>query len=104
VNGSPVGEKQSEISRVGVVIVKDGKILATGHRGESGDGNHGEYCALKKLNEADVQGATVYTTLEPCSKRKPPKISCAKRLIEWGNGGKCIADNLRTIEESGLER
>jgi len=67
---------------VGVVIVKDGKILATGYRGESGDGDHGEYCALKKLNEADVQGATVYTILEPCSKRKPPKISCAKRLID----------------------
>src|SRR5712692_2127947 len=67
---------------VGVVIVKDGKILATGYRGESGKGNHGEFCALKKLNEADVQGATVYTTLEPCSTRKPPKMPCTKRLID----------------------
>jgi len=67
---------------VGVVIVKDGKVLATGYRGESGDGDHGEYCALKKLNEADVQGATVYTTLEPCSTRKPPKLPCTKRLID----------------------
>lgn len=64
---------------VGVVIVKDGNVLATGFRGESGDGNHGEYCALKKLNEADVQGATVYTTLEPCSERNPPKKSCTER-------------------------
>jgi pyrimidine deaminase RibD-like protein len=67
---------------VGVVIVKDGKILATGYRGESGDGNHGEYCALKKLSEADAQGTTVYTTLEPCSTRKPPKKPCTQRLIE----------------------
>ena len=67
---------------VGVVIVKDGSILATGYRGESGDGSHGEYCALKKLNEVDVQGATVYTTLEPCSERKPPKKSCTQRLID----------------------
>ena len=67
---------------VGVVIVKDGKILATGYRGESGKGDHGEYCALKKLNEADVNGATVYTTLEPCSARKPPKKPCTQRLIE----------------------
>jgi pyrimidine deaminase RibD-like protein len=67
---------------VGVVIVKDGKILATGYRGESGNGDHGEYCALKKLNEADVEGATVYTTLEPCSTRKPPKKSCTERLID----------------------
>jgi pyrimidine deaminase RibD-like protein len=68
--------------KVGVAIVKDDKILATGHRGESGKGDHGEYCALKKLNAADLQGATVYTTLEPCSTRKPPKKSCAIRLIE----------------------
>jgi pyrimidine deaminase RibD-like protein len=67
---------------VGVVIVKDGKILAPGYRGELGDGNHGEYCALKKLSEADVQGTTVYTTLEPCSTRKPPKKPCTQRLIE----------------------
>jgi len=67
---------------VGVVIVKDGNILATGYRGESGSGDHGEYCALKKLKEADVQGATVYTTLEPCSKRNPPKKPCTERLIE----------------------
>jgi pyrimidine deaminase RibD-like protein len=67
---------------VGVVIVKDGKVLATGYRGESGSGDHGEYCALKKLNEADVQGATVYTTLEPCSTRNSPKKPCTERLID----------------------
>src|SRR5260370_37113707 len=67
---------------VGVVIVKDGKLLATGYRGESGSGDHGEYCALKKLNEADVQGSTVYTTLEPCSTRNPPKKPCTERLID----------------------
>jgi pyrimidine deaminase RibD-like protein len=67
---------------VGVVIVKDGKVLVTGYRGESGTGDHGEYCALRKLSEADIRGATVYTTLEPCSTRNPPKKSCTERLIE----------------------
>jgi pyrimidine deaminase RibD-like protein len=70
---------------VGAVIVKDGKILTTGYRGETGEGRHAEFCALKKLNDdvdnVDLSGCTVYTTLEPCSKRKPPKISCATRLI-----------------------
>ena len=71
---------------VGVVIVRDGKTLVEGYRGESGYGDHGEYCALKKINEdvdkADLSGCTVYTTLEPCSKRKPTKIPCATRLIK----------------------
>jgi pyrimidine deaminase RibD-like protein len=70
---------------VGAVIVKDGKVLTTGYRGETGEGRHAEFCALKRLNDdvddVDLSGCTVYTTLEPCSKRKPPKIPCATRLI-----------------------
>jgi len=34
------------------------------------------------VDNVDLSGCTVYTTLEPCSKRKPPKISCATRLIK----------------------
>jgi pyrimidine deaminase RibD-like protein len=77
-----VAEDDRPHPKVGVVIVKDGKILGSGHRGESGKGDHAEYCGLKKLNAADVQGAAVYTTLEPCSTRNPPKTSCTDRLIE----------------------
>lgn len=97
--------------KVGVVIVKDNKILATGHRGESGKGDHGEYCALKKLPPADVQGATVYTTLEPCSERKPPKKSCTDRLIEgkvarvvYGMGDKHESVyGHASLQEAGIE-
>ena len=67
---------------VGAVIVKNGVVLTTGHRSEKGKGDHAEYCALRKMNEADLVGCTVYTTLEPCSTRKPPKTSCTKRLID----------------------
>jgi pyrimidine deaminase RibD-like protein len=71
---------------VGAVIVKDGKILSTGYRGETGEGRHAEFCALKKLNDdvdnIDLSGCTVYTTLEPCSERNPPKRSCTSRLIK----------------------
>ncbi len=57
-------------------------ILATAHRGEA-KGNHAEYIALeKRLADAAVAGATVYTTLEPCTTRNHPKIPCADRLIE----------------------
>lgn len=77
-----VGEDDRLHPYVGVVIVKNGKVLATGYRGESGAGDHGEFCALKKLNETNAQGATAYTTLEPCSTRSPKKKACTVRLIE----------------------
>jgi pyrimidine deaminase RibD-like protein len=71
---------------VGAVVVKDGKVLATGYRGETGEGRHAEYCALKKLNEdvdnVDLSGCTVYTTLEPCTIRKSSKTPCTNRLIK----------------------
>ena len=68
--------------KVGAVVVKDGQILCTAYRGEH-PGNHAEYVALeRKLRDADVSGATVYTTLEPCTSRNGPKIPCAERLVE----------------------
>lgn len=82
-----VAEKDDELHPfVGAVVVKDGKILATGFRGETGEGRHAEYCALRKINDdvdsVDLSGCTVYTTLEPCSKRNSSnKTACAARLI-----------------------
>jgi pyrimidine deaminase RibD-like protein len=69
--------------RVGVVIVRDGKQIATAYRGELDKGQHAEYTALEqKLSEQVVAGATVYTTLEPCTSRNHPKVPCADRLVE----------------------
>jgi pyrimidine deaminase RibD-like protein len=68
--------------RVGVVVVKDGRILASAHRGEIPQ-CHAEYIALeKKLTDVSLLGATVYTTLEPCTARNHPKVPCAIRLTE----------------------
>ena len=68
--------------KVGAVVVRDGRVLAKAHRGENPK-SHAEYVALEeKLSNETLAGATVYTTLEPCIKRNPPKICCAQRLID----------------------
>lgn len=81
-----VAENDGELHPyVGAVVVKAGQVISTGYRGETGDGRHAEYCALRKINDdvdnVDLSGCTVYTTLEPCSVRKPGKTPCTNRLI-----------------------
>ncbi len=68
--------------RVGCVIVRDEKVLGEGCTQPPGH-NHAEIEALQDARRRgnDVQGATVYVTLEPCSHfgRTPP---CATALVE----------------------
>lgn len=69
--------------RVGVVVTKGQTLLASAYRGQKSPGEHAEYTILEQmLSDVAVAGATIYTTLEPCTTRNPPKIPCADRLIE----------------------
>ena len=66
---------------VGVVIVKDGVIIARGWT-QSGGRPHAEAEALRRARKA-AQGATMYVTLEPCAHQgqTPP---CADAIIKAG--------------------
>ena len=67
--------------KVGAVAVRAGELLSKGHRGELASGDHAEYTVLeKKCREMTLSGATVYTTLEPCTTRGVGKTPCAERL------------------------
>lgn len=69
---------------VGAVVVdKQEEIMGTAYRGELKEGEHAEYTLLeRKLHTQTLAGATVYTTLEPCTKRGEGKLPCAERLID----------------------
>eukprot|EP00123_Amoebidium_parasiticum_P000313 comp10767_c0_seq1/m.5404 comp10767_c0_seq1/g.5404 ORF comp10767_c0_seq1/g.5404 comp10767_c0_seq1/m.5404 type:complete len:171 (-) comp10767_c0_seq1:20-532(-) len=73
---------------VGCVIVKDGSVISTGFSRELEGNTHAEECALKKLEQqgklGDAAGCTMYTTMEPCSKRLSGNKPCVLHVINAG--------------------
>lgn len=66
---------------VGCVVVREGRVVGEGWHRELG-GPHAEVHALAEAGER-AQGATAYTSLEPCAHtgRTPP---CARALLDAG--------------------
>ena len=67
---------------VGAVIVKDGIIISTGFHAKAGE-DHAERDAIKKASPEKLQGATLYSTLQPCCHhgKTPP---CTDIIIQSG--------------------
>ncbi|TCP95771.1 diaminohydroxyphosphoribosylaminopyrimidine deaminase/5-amino-6-(5-phosphoribosylamino)uracil reductase [Cricetibacter osteomyelitidis] len=98
---------------VGCILVKNGEVIGQGYHHKAGE-PHAEVMALRDAEQRgnDVQGATAYVTLEPCSHfgRTPP---CALGLIN-AKVGKVIASmtdpnpqvagcGLKMLSEAGIE-
>lgn len=66
--------------KVGAILLfPDGKVERA-HRGELRDGDHAEFTLLdRKLGDKKLDDCILFTTLEPCVERTPPKIACCKR-------------------------
>ena len=71
----------------GAVVIKDGKMIASGHNcvlKENDSTCHGEIVAIRKAEAAlgtyDLSGCVLYTTAEPCPMCLP--------AILWANIGK----------------
>jgi diaminohydroxyphosphoribosylaminopyrimidine deaminase / 5-amino-6-(5-phosphoribosylamino)uracil reductase len=72
---------------VGAVIVDaSGQAIASGYSRENDPRDHAEEAALAKIRPGDARlaGATVYSSLEPCSSRASRPRSCAELIVAAG--------------------
>ena len=66
--------------KVGALLLfPDGRIESA-FRGELRDGDHAEFTLLeRKLAHENLENCVLFTTLEPCVERNPPKVPCCRR-------------------------
>ncbi len=72
---------------VGAIVVDaDGKELSRGYSRETDPHVHAEEAALAKLplDDSRLPGATMYSTLEPCSERRSRPITCSELVLRAG--------------------
>jgi pyrimidine deaminase RibD-like protein len=77
--------KNDAIPRVGAVISLGEEMITFGHRGtgDPGDDEHAEKNAIDELDDKSrLAGATLYTTLEPCTREvRSNELECCTELI-----------------------
>jgi diaminohydroxyphosphoribosylaminopyrimidine deaminase / 5-amino-6-(5-phosphoribosylamino)uracil reductase len=84
---------------VGAVVVRDGEVLGEGWHAEHG-GAHAEVNAIAAAGDADLRGATMYVSLEPCCHhgKTPP---CTDAIVAAGIGRVVVASDDPTEKASG---
>jgi diaminohydroxyphosphoribosylaminopyrimidine deaminase/5-amino-6-(5-phosphoribosylamino)uracil reductase len=84
---------------VGAVIVKDGAVVGEGWHAEYG-GPHAEVNAIAACGDADLTGATMYVSLEPCCHhgKTPP---CTDAILAAGIRRVVVASDDPTEKASG---
>ncbi|MHA6759980.1 dihydrofolate reductase family protein [Streptacidiphilus sp. PAMC 29251] len=98
-----------------IVVAADGTELARGHSREDDPRSHAEEVALAKLDpeHPGLAGATLYSTLEPCSRRASRPVPCAQLIrasalrrvvVAWREPGLFVADcqGIELLEQAGL--
>ncbi len=68
-----------------VIVTADGRIYC-GYTHETGPHNHAEEEAIAKAltDGAELQGAAIYCSMEPCSTRASKPVSCSQHIINHG--------------------
>ncbi len=67
-----------------MVVDAGGVRLAQGWSGRRDPHDHAEESALADLAGVDLAGATVYSSLEPCSARASRPRSCTRLILDAG--------------------
>lgn len=68
-----------------VVVLTDGRTF-TGHTHETSPTHHAEQEAIRKALDAgaDLRGAAIYSSMEPCSQRSSEPESCTQLILRHG--------------------
>jgi diaminohydroxyphosphoribosylaminopyrimidine deaminase/5-amino-6-(5-phosphoribosylamino)uracil reductase len=84
---------------VGALVVRDGELLGEGWHDEFG-GPHAEVNAIAACGDADLHGATLYVSLEPCCHegKTPP---CTDAILAAGLGRVVVGSDDPTEKASG---
>jgi len=106
---------------VGCVIVAadSSRLLSSGYSRELPGNTHAEQCAIDKYlarpdaRPEDLVGASIYTTMEPCSVRLSGNTPCVERVIQAGFANVYIGveepadfvecEGTRRLKESGAK-